>query len=93
MYAADALQEMLLQTRRGRIDLFPAIPEAWRGKKISFQGFRGEKGLLISAQRAEDGSCEAVLAAGEAQKVFVRTKGRDEREICLAKGEKRTVRL
>lgn len=48
--AADALQEMLLQSENGILDLFPAIPDEWRDKKVAFENFRAEKGLLVSAE-------------------------------------------
>lgn len=47
--AADALQEMLLQTDYHKIDLFPALPAAWQEETVSFEDLRGEKGILISA--------------------------------------------
>lgn len=49
MCAADALAEMLLQTENGVISIFPAIPDAWRQKALSFDDFRAENGLLVSA--------------------------------------------
>ncbi|WP_304942723.1 glycosyl hydrolase family 95 catalytic domain-containing protein, partial [Vallitalea guaymasensis] len=49
MCAADALQEMLLQTYDGIIRVFPAIPESWRKNGASFSSFRGMKGILISS--------------------------------------------
>lgn len=51
--AADALQEMLLQSERNRLVLFPAIPDEWLEGEVSFRGFRGEKGLIVSANMAE----------------------------------------
>jgi len=50
MAAADALQEMLLQTNLGVIRLFPAIPTAWRKNGAEFDRFRGEMGMLVSAK-------------------------------------------
>lgn len=47
--AADALQEMLLQTENNTVNLFPAIPEEWLEQTVSFENFRGENGLLICA--------------------------------------------
>lgn len=47
--AADALQEMLLYCENGRLELFPAIPDHWKQKKISFRDFRAKGGLLVSA--------------------------------------------
>ncbi|WP_313637189.1 hypothetical protein [Paenibacillus sp.] len=50
MAAADALQEMLLQTNLGIIRLFPAIPSSWQKNGAEFQRFRGEMGVLVSAK-------------------------------------------
>lgn len=47
--AADALQEMLLQSEDNILSLFPAVPEEWLEERITFDNFRGEKGLLVSA--------------------------------------------
>lgn len=41
---------MLLQSENGILDLFPAIPDEWRDKKVAFENFRAEKGLLVSAE-------------------------------------------
>lgn len=49
MCAADALQEMLLQSEKGMLDLFPAIPDEWQEEKVSFRHFRAEGGILVSA--------------------------------------------
>ena len=49
MCAADALQEMLLQSEKGIIDLFPAIPDEWMDETVSFKKFRAEGGVLVSA--------------------------------------------
>lgn len=46
--AAAGLQEMLLQSHTGVIEVFPAIPEAW--KEISFGTLRAQGGFLVSAQ-------------------------------------------
>ncbi|MEG1846956.1 MAG: hypothetical protein RRX92_03805 [Lachnospiraceae bacterium] len=49
MCAADALQEMLLQTENGTLKFFPAIPDEWLETELSFEDLRAEKGLLVSA--------------------------------------------
>lgn len=59
MLAADALQEMLFQMDNGTIKLFPAIPETWTEKKVSFTNFLGEKGLKVSAT-LEQGNIKSV---------------------------------
>ena len=49
MYAADALQEMLLQTQEGRIRLFSAVPQEWKNNELAFTGFRAVGGIIVSA--------------------------------------------
>lgn len=51
--AVDALQEMLLQTENGKIDIFPAIPEDFKRGRLSFEDLRGERGALISAEMTD----------------------------------------
>ena len=51
MYAADALQEMLLYSEDGTLQFFPAIPEEWQEETVSFTGFLAGNGLLVSASR------------------------------------------
>ena len=46
----DALQEMLLQDHQGYLDLFPAIPDAWKKQKVSFKNFRSYGGVLVNAE-------------------------------------------
>ena len=48
---AAVLMDMLLQSRRGLLRIFPAIPCAWR--EASFCGLRAEGGFLVSARLAE----------------------------------------
>jgi hypothetical protein len=47
--AAAALQEMLLQSYTGFIEVFPAIPAAW--KNVSFTTLRAEGAFLVSAKK------------------------------------------
>jgi alpha-L-fucosidase 2 len=47
--AAAGLQEMLLQSHRGWIRIFPAIPDTWRD--VEFTTLRAEGGFLVSARR------------------------------------------
>ncbi|MFZ1457044.1 MAG: glycoside hydrolase family 95-like protein [Saprospiraceae bacterium] len=48
---ARGLQEMLLQSHDGYIDLFPAVPDYW--KNVEFDQFRTKEGVLISAQKSD----------------------------------------
>lgn len=52
MAAADALQEMLLQTNNGVIRPFPAVPKEWWTNGAEFHQFRGEMGVLVSGRIA-----------------------------------------
>lgn len=47
--ALDALQEMLLYAENGVLELFPAVPSAWRD--VSFRTLRAWGGVLVSAER------------------------------------------
>jgi alpha-L-fucosidase 2 len=46
---AAGLQEMLLQSQNGLLQLFPAVPAAW--PTVSFTGLRAEGAFLVSARR------------------------------------------
>lgn len=47
--AAQAVNEMLLQSWGGRIRIFPAVPDQWAD--VSFQQLRAEGGFLVDAVR------------------------------------------
>ena len=47
--AADALQEMLLQSENDTLSLFPAVPDEWEEETVAFDQFAAENGLLVSA--------------------------------------------
>ncbi len=47
--AAAGVQEMLLQSHRGQILIFPAIPDSW--KDVSFTTLRAQGAFLVSAER------------------------------------------
>lgn len=93
--AADVLQEMLLQSENGILDLFPAIPDEWREKKVAFENFRAENGLLISA-KWENGELKALTLkpqySGEiffrdykqAEKIFRNTRVKVEKRNGMA---------
>ena len=61
---ADALQEMLLQNRKGMIRVFPAIPETWKREGASFESFRAGGGVLVSAA-IKDGRLQKVRIYAE----------------------------
>ena len=45
----DALQEMLVQDDRGYLDLFPCIPNEWKGEEINFKNFLCRGGYYATA--------------------------------------------
>ncbi len=71
MYAADALQEMLLQTQEGRIRLFPAVPQAWKKKELAFSGFRAVGGIIVSAGMENGRLVSLELHASREQEIIV----------------------
>ncbi len=94
MCAADALQEMLLYGEEGVIEAFPAIPKDWEKERVSFERFRTEGGVLVSAV-LEDGRLSRLLLNAP-REMSVKLKGwrhdgtRDEGEmfeVTLAQGE------
>ncbi|MDB5211301.1 MAG: hypothetical protein JWQ30_2128 [Sediminibacterium sp.] len=59
---AAGLQEMLLQSYAGFIEIMPAVPAAW--KDISFEQLRTEGAFLVSAKK-RDGEMEEVMIRSE----------------------------
>ncbi|MBX2921027.1 MAG: glycoside hydrolase N-terminal domain-containing protein [Chitinophagaceae bacterium] len=64
-YAAG-LQEMLLQSYAGFIEIFPAVPQEW--KNISFSQLRAEGAYLVSAKKVNGTVTEIKIAAEKAGK-------------------------
>jgi len=62
--AADTLQEMLLQTRRGRLLLFPAVPVGWLETGVAFRDLRAEGAVLVSSA-AEGGRIRSATLQAE----------------------------
>jgi alpha-L-fucosidase 2 len=59
---AQGVQEMLLQSHKGFIEIFPAVPGSW--KNISFTKLRAEGAFLVSAKR-ENGVLDEVKIFSE----------------------------
>lgn len=93
MYAADALQEMLMQMHDGVIELFPAVPQKWKDEQVGFEGFRGEKGILISAKMKNSDICEVQLKAQHEQSVLVKIGKEKKVEVYLKAGETKYITL
>jgi hypothetical protein len=60
--AAAGIQEMLLKSHRGKILVFPALPESWRD--ASFTTLRAQGAFLVSAVR-RNGKTERVEITSE----------------------------
>ena len=67
----DALHEMLLQDHMGYINLFPAIPEEWKRREISFDRLRSQGGVLVSAVRDPHGVKEIRIFSERGQRVII----------------------
>ena len=59
---AAGLQEMLLQSYAGFIEVFPAVPNEW--KDISFKTLRAEGGFLVSAEKV-NGAVKKIIISGK----------------------------
>jgi alpha-L-fucosidase 2 len=89
--AAAAVQEMLLQSHRGEIILFPAVPSSWRD--VSFRTLRARGGFLISAAKA-GGDVHRVEITAErgGQCVLISPWTGEKLAIKLKSGEQRILR-
>lgn len=58
---AAGLQEMLMQSYAGQIELFPAIPSSWND--LSFRTLRAEGAFLVSAKREGGQVAEVTITA------------------------------
>jgi len=90
MAAADALQEMLLQTNNGIIRLFPAVPKEWLTKGIAFHKLRGEMGIIVSAKVVSN-QLEYVQLQAERGGVFRIKNDFKLDKLCLVRGESTTM--
>ena len=88
--AAAGVQEMLLQSQRGVIRVFPAIPATWRD--VAFATFRAEGGFLVSARRV-NGAVQRVDLFSETGGVcrIVSPFTGEEQPLRLRRGERVTL--
>jgi alpha-L-fucosidase 2 len=89
--AAAGVQEMLLQSHRGTIVIFPAVPASWRD--VSFRTLRAEGGFLISASRVDGSVREVEIRAERGGECRVRSPwSGEELRFNLAAGQRRVLR-
>lgn len=82
MCAADALQEMLLYSEDGIMELFPALPEEWGDERTAFHRLRGEMGCLVSAACQNGKITELKLEFSRDTELYLR-KNKYLEQICL----------
>ncbi len=89
--AAAGVQEMLLQSHRGRIEVFPAVPDAW--KTAAFTTLRAQGAFLVSAERqgGRTTRIEVLAERGGRCRVAAPSGGSDI-ELNLKPGERRVIR-
>jgi alpha-L-fucosidase 2 len=61
---AQGVHELLLQSRNGYIEVFPAIPASWAN--VSFNSLRTEGGFLISAEKKNGATSRVTIKAEKA---------------------------
>jgi len=67
---ASGIQEMLLQSHRGMIEVFPAVPPEW--KDVSFERLRAEGAVLVSAIMKEGFLTRIVLIPEKGGTVYLK---------------------
>ena len=67
---ASGIQEMLLQSHRGIIEVFPAVPPQW--KDVSFERLRAEGAILVSATMKEGLLTSIILISEKGGTVYLK---------------------
>lgn len=86
----DALQEMLMQEHQGYVCVFPAVPDKWKDKKISFTNLRSYGGVLVSA-KWNGALKEIVLRSGKNQTIRLKNTFTDSKVIMQTKTGQKTI--
>ena len=67
---AQGVHELLLQTRNGYVEIFPAVPASW--KNVSFKTLRTEGAFLVSAERVGGVVSEVKITAEKGGKLSMK---------------------
>ncbi len=88
--AAAGVQETLIQSHRGRIVVFPAVPNSWRD--VSFTSLRAQGGFLVSAARVTGTviRIEILSERGGRCRILSPQTG-EERSFVLREGERKVL--
>ena len=78
---------MLFQMQDGEIKVFAAIPESWKEKEITFEKFRGEGGLLVSAKWIPNHGYEVTFEPEKEQEVCINMNHGKKEKIILRSDE------
>ncbi|RKE57275.1 glycosyl hydrolase family 95 catalytic domain-containing protein [Sphingobacterium detergens] len=76
---AAGIQEMLLQSYAGFIEIMPAVPAAW--KNIAFDQLRAEGAFLVSAKRVDGLVSEVKIYAEKGGETILKLPFADYREV------------
>lgn len=82
---ARGIQEMLIQSDEGFIEVFPAIPDSWQD--VSFKTFRTEGAFLVSAKKEKGKVKEIVIQSEAGGKLLIKLPFVN-RKVKGAKGKK-----
>lgn len=88
MFAADGLQEMLMQMSNGKLKLFPAIPKRWEKSEVGFTGFRGEHGIKVTAKMENEKLTYLEIVSEQNQEILIKNIGSSAyTKVALEKGK------
>ena len=84
----DALQEMILQDHQGYLHLFPAIPDSWKEKEVSFKNLRSYGGVLVSAKFEKGEVKKIVLTVPRKMNIILKNPFKSDK-VCIGKNMKK----
>jgi alpha-L-fucosidase 2 len=89
---AQGVHEMLLQSNKGYIEVFPAVPDTWT--TLSFRNLRTEGGFLVSAEKVAGKLARVEIFSEKGGTALVALPGTTLRQqVTLRPGERKTLRL
>lgn len=98
----DSLHEMLMQDHMGYLHVFPALPDDWKDREISFKKLRTMGGTLVSAKAKKNRATELTLETTRERNITIKNtlsetlaveqNGKTER-LTIALGETFTLHL